>query len=55
METELSHASRKESFLQFRFMVFGAEVVLKREENAGNCGLLLLAKQENKEDSYLNI
>jgi hypothetical protein len=39
METELSHASRKESFLQFRFMVFRAEVVSKRKENTGNCGL----------------
>lgn len=32
METELSHTSRKELFLQFRFMVFGAEVVLKRKK-----------------------
>lgn len=55
MEAELSHASRKELFLQFWFMVFGAEMVLKRKENTDNGGLLLSLRQRNREDSTLNI
>jgi hypothetical protein len=46
METELSHTSRKELFLQFRFMVFRAEVS-ESKENVGKCEQLLFTRPRN--------
>lgn len=46
METELSHTSRNESFLWFRFMIFRAEVS-KSKEYVGKCKQLLFTGARN--------
>lgn len=47
METELSHTSREESFLWFRFMIFRAEVS-KSKKNVGKCKQLLFTGARNE-------